>query len=89
MVRMFVRHDVKDYATWRAGYDAAGELRGSNGVKGDWVYQSVENGNDVTVVHDFDSVEAAQAFIALPDLKAAMDEIGVVGAPSIWITQGG
>ena len=43
-------------------------------VKADAVYQSIDDPNDVTVVHDFETREAAQAFIASPELKAAMEE---------------
>ena len=89
MVRVFVRHDVADYGTWRKGYDANSALRDENGVKEAGIYVSVDNGNDVTVYHDFDSAEQASAFANNPDLKAVMQEIGVVGAPTIWITKSG
>lgn len=87
MVRLFVRHDVADFDVWRKGYDDRAALRDDGGVKSASVYRSASDGNDVTVIHDFDSAEAAQAFMAMPELKAAMDEIGVVGVPTIWITQ--
>jgi len=45
------------------------------------VYRSADNTNDVTVTHDFHSVEKAQAFAASPELKAAMEKAGVKGAP--------
>jgi hypothetical protein len=89
MTRLFVRHAVSDYSVWRKGYDENQALRDDNGVKADGVYVSVDDANDVTVYHDFDSLEAAQAYVALPDLKAVMDRIGVVGAPTIWITSEG
>jgi len=87
MVRLFVRHNVADYAVWRQGYDDSAALRDGHGVKADSIHRSVDDGNDITVTHDFESVEAARAFAGLPELKATMDELGVVGAPSIWFTQ--
>ena len=89
MICLFVRHTVADYSAWRKGYDENRPLRDDNGVKADAVYVSVDDANDVTVYHDFDTREAAQAFVAHPDLKAVMDRIGVVGAPTIWITSEG
>ena len=89
MVRLFVRHAVADYGAWRKGYDENQAIRDENGVKADGIYVSVDDGNDLTVYHDFDSVEAAKAFAAHPDLKAAMDQLGVVGTPTIWITSEG
>ena len=87
MVRMFVRHDVADYDTWRKGYDAFDETRVPMGVKGDAVFRSVENPNDVTVWHDFDSAEQAQAFVQSEELRSAMQDAGVQGEPQIWTVE--
>jgi hypothetical protein len=38
------------------------------------VYQSADDPNDVTVIHDFHRAEKAKAFAALPELKAAMEK---------------
>jgi len=62
MVRLFVRHNVNDYAAWRKGYDAFEPARIKLGAQGHAVYREVDDGNDVTVWHDFNSLEAAKAF---------------------------
>ena len=85
-VRMFVRHEVTDYAAWRKVYDDFDATRGKLGVTDQAVYLSVDNPNDVTVTHDFRGAEQAKAFAASPDLKAAMDRGGVKGTPAIWFT---
>jgi quinol monooxygenase YgiN len=85
-VRMFVRHDVADYATWRKNYDAIDATRRNMGVTAQAVYQSTDNPNDVTAYHDFKSIEQAKAFAASAELKAAMQKAGVSGAPQIWFT---
>ena len=89
MVRLFIRHDVADYGTWREGYDAFDEKRRGMGVTGDAVYQAVGNPNDVTVTHDFESEHAAQALVSSSELKGAMENAGVVSEPQIWITSPG
>ena len=86
-VRVFIRHDVADYATWRKGYDGAGALRTKSGVTAQSVYQSTDSVNDVTVVHDFKSLEEAKKFGASADLQAAMAAAGVKGPPKVWFTQ--
>ena len=83
-VRMFIRHDVTDYATWRKAYDGFDATRRKLGVTAQAVYRSVDDPNDVTVTHDFASVEKAKTFAASPDLKAAMEKGGVKGTPQIW-----
>ncbi|MEA2979154.1 MAG: hypothetical protein QOF91_1864 [Alphaproteobacteria bacterium] len=85
-VRMYVRHEVTDYATWRKGYDAFNAERKKLGVTGAAVYRSVDNPNDVTVTHDFNSADKAKAFASSPRLKEVMEKAGVKGAPQIWFT---
>ena len=87
MATLFVRHTVADYAAWRRVYDAFGDRRKAMGVTSDGVYQLDGNPNDVTVYHEFGSVEAAKALIESPELREAMTSAGVVGAPQFWITQ--
>jgi hypothetical protein len=85
-VRMFVHHQVTDYATWRKSYNSFAPIQKKHGVIYQAVYQSTDDPNDITVVHDFHNLDAAKAFAALPELKAAMEKSGVKGAPQIWYT---
>jgi hypothetical protein len=64
MVRLFVRHPVADYAAWRQVYDGFDEERQGMGVTGHAVFQSVDDPNDVTVWHDFETREQAESFAA-------------------------
>jgi hypothetical protein len=86
MATLFVRHTVSDYKAWRKAYDAFGPIQKAKGVKAEAVYQAAHNPNEVTVTHDFASVKEAQSFVASEELKKAMQGAGVIGAPTIWIT---
>ena len=86
MVRLFIRHTVADFRAWRKGYDEFDEKRRSMGVTGDAVYRSIDNPNDVTVSHDFDTEQSARDVLSSEELKTAMDNAGVQGKPEIWIT---
>ena len=83
---MFIRHTVEDYGKWRPTYDALDSTRTAMGVTAQSVYQAADNANDLTVTHDFASVEAAKAFAGSHELHEAMDAAGVVGAPTVWFT---
>ena len=85
MVRLFVRHNVTDYEAWRQVYDEFDEQRRSMGVTGDAVYQSIDDPNDVTAWHDFDTADEARAFLGSDELKSAMQRAGVQGEPQIWL----
>ena len=84
MATLFVRHQVADYATWRRVYDAAKPKQDAAGVVAAAIYRSVDDPNELTVSHDFDTLEAARAWAASPELHAAMQSAGVVGAPTVW-----
>jgi hypothetical protein len=86
MVTMFARHKVKDFTSWKATYDAFDEERKGMGVTGHGVYQAEGNPNDVTVRHDFRSMDAAKGFAGSARLKEVMQKAGVVGSPDIWFT---
>jgi lysozyme family protein len=86
MTTMFLRHTVANYKTWRKAYDDFAPFQKANGVKAQAVYQAADNPNDITVTHDFATVEAAQAFARQDELKKTMKDAGVIGAPTIWFT---
>jgi len=86
MVRMFVRHPVNDFATWKAAYDDFDAERNGMGVTGDAVFQAVDDPNDVTAWHDFESFEQARTFAGSPRLREVMAGAGVAGPPTIWFT---
>lgn len=84
--RMFIRHEVGDFATWLKAYNSFNKERRKMGVRGAVVYRSVDNPNDVTVTHDFKTAEKAKAFANSPRLKEVMEKAGVKGTPQIWFT---
>jgi hypothetical protein len=86
MIRMFVRHEVADFDSWKKAYDDFGKERQGMGVVGDAVYRSIDNDNAVTVTHDFQGLEQARAFIESPRLKEVMTAAGVTSAPVVWFT---
>jgi hypothetical protein len=47
-VRIYIRHNVTDYAAWRKTYDAFDAKRRKMGVTGQAVYRSIDDENDVT-----------------------------------------
>jgi hypothetical protein len=87
MATLFVRHTVSDYAAWRTVYDEFDARRRSMGVTSHGVYQLDGNPNDLTIYHEFDSIDAARAFASSSELREAMGRAGVQGEPQIWYTQ--
>ena len=86
MATLFVRHHVADYATWRRTYDEFAPTRVKLGVQAAAVYRAADDPADLTVTHEFASLDAAHAFAGSAELQETMHAAGVEGAPTIWFT---
>lgn len=84
MTTLFVRHQVKDFTTWRQAYRDAAPLQKRAGVLAESVYQAEDDPNDVTVMHEFTSLAEAKALVGSAELRETMDKAGVIGTPTIW-----
>jgi heme-degrading monooxygenase HmoA len=84
-VTAVVRHKVADYDAWRTVYDSLAEVQASGGVTAESVHRLLDDGNDVLVVHRFDTADAAQAFLSSEELREGMHKAGVQGPPRIEI----
>jgi quinol monooxygenase YgiN len=80
-----VRHTVADYGNWLVAYKGAEATRDKHGCTAEQVYRRPDDGNDIFLTHDFPTVAQAEAFVADPDLRAAMQSGGVNSAPRIEI----
>ena len=87
MVRIFVRHNVRDYGLWKRAYNAFNQERRKMGVKGHAVFRSVSNPRDVTVWHDFATVTKARKFVGSRRLRQVMKAAGVRSTPKIWFVK--
>jgi len=72
-----VHHWVRDYDEWKSVYDSFVDVQRANGVRSHAVWRNHGNPNLLVVLHVFDSIEAAQAFFAMPELREAMGSAGV------------
>jgi quinol monooxygenase YgiN len=79
---MMIKHPVKDYSIWKPVYMAHDSVRQAYGISPVGVGRGAEDPNMVIVIERVTDMAKAKEFIALPDLKTAMDSAGVTGAPS-------
>ncbi len=87
MVRLFVRHQVKDFDTWHGFYKRFADLRERYGVLSEEVFRGVQDRNDVTISHDFATLADAEKILASEEMQAALAEAGVVGMPTAWVVE--
>jgi hypothetical protein len=74
---------VKDYATWRTGYDGGEKSRLSAGITNGKVFRNAQDQNEVVILQDVADVAKARTWLGSDDLKAAMQNSGVVGTTNV------
>ncbi len=83
MASLVIHHKVRDYAAWRPAFDAHESNRVGAGITNGRVYQKAEDPNDIVILCEVADVTKARAWTAGEDLKTAMQNAGVIGAPTI------
>ena len=83
MALVTLLHRFADYDTFRRVYDSADGLRQSGGVTDHSVHRMADAPNNIMVLHYFDSLETARAYLSNPELKDAMQQAGMQGEPRI------
>jgi len=84
MIVTAIRHSVSDYDHWKAVFDSFPPTT-AGGALFARVNRAVDDPNTIAVVAGFETLEAANAFLDSPELKAKMEEAGVSSEPRIEI----
>jgi hypothetical protein len=80
MVYLCVRHHVKDYVSWREGFDMHAPARQAAGTADEpFVLRNVDDPNEITVLLGWKDIQTARAFAESISLKDAAQASGVVG----------
>ena len=86
---LLIRHQVKDFKKWKAGYDAHGPARVTAGLTECHLLRSTKSRNEVFILFEAADVARARAFCASADLRHAMIKAGVLGKSELtFLIQG-
>lgn len=85
-VLLLVTHEVKDFDAWKKVYDADKVNRDKAGFKELFVSRETEKPSVVHLGFQSASAEKVKAFMDNPELKGVMEKAGVVGAPTMTMT---
>lgn len=83
MALLIVQHKVRDYAAWRPGFDAHEASRLGAGITNGRVYRKADDPNDVVILFDVADAAKARSWMTGEDLRTAMQNAGVLGAPTV------
>lgn len=80
---MAVTHVVKDFDTWKKGFDEDEMKRSANGLTLRALARGIENPNNVFIFLNVSDLQKAKDFATSPKLKEVMKKLGVMGKPDI------
>ena len=85
---LLVRHKVRDFKTWKVGYDAHQSKRVEAGLTEKYLLRNADDPNEVVALYEARDLSRAKAFATSPDLRANMQEAGVVDKPDVYFLNG-
>jgi hypothetical protein len=85
---LLIRHKVRNFKSWKRGYDAHRPSRVAAGLAQKSLLRSVSDPNEVVVLFAAKDLRKARAFVASDDLREAMQRVGVVDVPNIYFLKG-
>jgi heme-degrading monooxygenase HmoA len=83
VANLLVHHKVEDYNKWKPFFDEHSSFRTQNGSKGESVFRSKNNPNEIFILFEWDNIENAQKFVQSDSLKEVMKDAGVIGMPEV------
>lgn len=81
---MLVRHQVRDFAEWKRGYDEHLPKRNDAGLKEKYLLHNDQEPNEVVILFEANDLARAKAFAESADLRETMQQVGVLGKPDIY-----
>ena len=87
MASMFIKHRVGDFYTWKPAFDEHEPARTAVGVTSHSLHRDADNRNVVVLAFRVDDIARAREFVASDDLRAAMEQAGVVEDPEFWFAE--
>ena len=81
---MLIRHQVKNFTTWKEGYDAHARKRTDAGLTEKYLLRSTRVPNEIVILFEAQDLDRAQAFAESADLRDTMQGFGVIDRPDIY-----
>ena len=85
MPYLLIRHKVKDYERWKRHFDEHAATRKASGSKKGRLYRNAANPNEVIALFEGDDLALARRFAQSENLRAVMQEAGVIEQPDIYV----
>jgi hypothetical protein len=83
MVNVIVRHKVSEFSHWKQVFDEHFGTRHAAGELNCRIFHNHDDGSDLTLFFEWESLEMARAFFSSEALRIGMQDAGVTGTPDI------
>ncbi len=87
MASMFIKHRVADFGKWKPVFDEHEPARRQAGATAHSLHRDADDPNVVIIAFRVEDIARAKEFVASDDLRAAMEQAGVVGPPEFWFAE--
>lgn len=87
MAFLLIRHKVRDFNTWKTGYDDHQPKRTEAGLSEKYLLRSSDDPNEVVILFEAQDLNRAKTFAASSDLREKMQEVGVIDKPDIYFLE--
>lgn len=81
MIYIMVSHKIADWDKWKPVFDSDDAARKTFGVEVKKLFRSADDKNDLHILFEAPSEDAAAQCITRPELKNLMQQAGVISEP--------
>lgn len=81
---MLIRHKVRNFTTWKEGYDAHAPKRADAGLAEKYLLRTSNAPNEIVILFEVEDLGRAKAFAESADLREVMERVGVIDKPDIY-----
>ena len=81
---VLIRHKVRDFKTWKAGFDTHAAKRAEAGLANKLLLRGADDANEVFILLVASDLNRAKVFAASADLRETMQSFGVVDKPDVY-----
>ena len=83
---VMIQYRIADFDAWKAVFDGAEEKRAASGFVGSHINRGEDDPNELAIYLAVADVDAAQAYMDDPELRALMQQAGALTPPEIaWM----
>ncbi len=87
MAYLLVRHQVKNFSSWKDSFIEHRLTRHKSGSRGGFVFRNADKPDEVFMLLEWDDHEGSREFVQSSNLKEEMERSGVCDEPDFYFLE--